>query len=142
VAGVVWWVAGVVALTVSVLRGPAEFDRFRLPFLAIFVGGWALQTLLGAWQYLLPMATPGHPDERRGFLAATELGGWLQVGALNLGVLLLALHGAGWVPDPWGAVGAGLGLAGGGLALLKAWTFPVISRLSEPSERVKAIWGA
>jgi predicted benzoate:H+ symporter BenE len=97
---------------------------FRRVFLAIFVCGWIVQTLLGAWQYLLPMARPGHPDERRRWLAAMEATGNAQVIALNAGVGLLALAGADVVPALAARVGALLALAGGLAALAKAWAFP------------------
>jgi hypothetical protein len=94
---VAWFETGVLALTVALVRGLDAFAAFREPYLAIFALGWAIQTLLGAWLYLLPMARPGHPDARRRQLAAIELGGTVQLLALNAGVLLLALAGAGWV---------------------------------------------
>lgn len=138
---VVWWLAGAFALAVAVVRGTEQFDLFRQPFLVMFVGGWATQTLLGAWLYLLPMGKPGHPDERRGFLTAMELGGRLQLVALNAGFLLMLLRSGGWVPDGAGMAGVGLALAGGGIALSKAWLYAPMSRRSEASERTKAIWG-
>src|SRR3990170_1163654 len=66
---------------------------------------------------------------REPFLAIFGLGGAVQTLALNAGVLLLALAGAGWVSGTVGAIGAGLALGGGGLALLKAWTFAALARL-------------
>src|SRR3990170_2505628 len=126
---IAWFEVGALALAVALVRGLDEFAAFREPFLAIFALGWALQTLLGAWLYLLPMARPGHPDERRRQLSAIELGGVVQILALNAGVLLLALAGAGWVSGTVGAIGAGLALGGGGLALLQAWTLAGLPRL-------------
>ncbi len=137
-----WFTCGAVALAVAVVRGTASFDAFRLVFLTVFVGGWVIQTLLGAWLYLLPMARPAHPDERRGFLAAVEFGGWLQIVALNAGLLLMALRGVGWAPGLVGSAGVGLALGGAGIALLKAWTFPFLSRQPVISARARAVWGA
>ena len=139
---IAWFEVGALALAVALVRGLDEFAAFREPFLAIFGLGWALQTLLGAWLYLLPMARPGHPDDRRRQLSAIELGGVVQILALNAGVLLLALAGAGWVSGTVGAIGAGLALGGGGLALLKAWTFAGLARLPVLTRRHLDVWGA
>ena len=140
-ASVVWFASGSLATAVALARGGAGFDGFRQGFLAMLVGGWALQTLLGAWQYLLPMARPGHPNERRRWLAAIEFGGRLQLLALNGGLLLIVLHLAGWLPGTAGSIGAGLALGGGALALLKAWAFPVLGRAPVLSERQLGVWG-
>lgn len=139
-AAAAWFEVGVVALAVALARG--GFLAFREPYLAVFVLGWALQTLLGAWLFLLPMNRPGHPDERRRQLAVAELGGPLQLAAYNLGVALLALAGAGWAPRSAGAVGAGLALASGGVALAKAWAFATIARLPVLAPRHLRVWGA
>jgi hypothetical protein len=136
-----WFVVGSALLPVALAEGTSSFGAFREPFLAIFVVGWVLQTLLGAWQYLLPMARPGHPDDRRRQLAAIEFGGLLQVAALNLGVALLALAGAGWLGGTAGAIGAGLALGGGGLALVKAWAFGPLGRVPGVSTRRLEVWG-
>jgi hypothetical protein len=137
-----WFVVGSLLLPFALAGGPASFAEFRGPYLAIFVGGWALQTLVGAWQYLLPMTRPGHPDDRRRQLAGIELGGTLQVLALNAGIALLAIAGAGWASGTVGAVGAGLALGGGGLALVKAWAFGPLGRLPGLSARQLDVWGA
>ncbi|GIV00647.1 MAG: hypothetical protein KatS3mg014_2262 [Actinomycetota bacterium] len=139
-AAAAWFEVGAVALAVALVRD--AFLAFREPYLAIFVGGWALQTLLGAWLFLLPMNRPGHPDERRRQLAVGEVGGALQLAAYNLGVALLALAGAGWAPRSAGAVGAGLALAAGGVALAKAWAFAPIARLPVLAPRHLRVWGA
>lgn len=142
VCGVAWFVAGSVALALALVRGLDAFTAFREPYLVAFVGGWAVQTLLGAWLYLLPMARPGHPDERRRQLAASELGGWLQLVALNGGLALMALAGAGWVSGTAGAVGLGLALGGGAIALVKAWCFPVLAKAPVLTSRIRSVWGA
>jgi nitrite reductase (NO-forming) len=125
IAALAWFVFGIGALGVAVARG--GFDGFRGPFLTIFVGAWVLQTLLGAWSYLLPMGRPAHPDDRRRFLAATEVGGRLQVLVLNLGLALVAMRSAGWIGQGGGTAGAGLALGAGLIALAKAWAFPVMA---------------
>jgi hypothetical protein len=88
------------------------------------------------------MARPGHPDVRRRQLAGIEIGGTLQVLALNVGVGLLALAGAGWVGGTAGAVGAGLALGGGGVALVKAWVFGPLGRAAMLGARELDVWGA
>jgi nitrite reductase (NO-forming) len=138
-AGVAWFVLGSGWLVVAVARG--SFAGFREPFLVVFVCGWILQVLLGAWLYLLPMSRPGHPDERRRELAGVEVGGALQLLALNVGVALLVVRAAGWSTGALGAVGAGLALGGGGIALVKAWSFPVLGRLRAFGGRQRAVWG-
>jgi nitrite reductase (NO-forming) len=140
VAAVTWFAVGCGGLLVAVARG--SFVAFREPFLVLFVGGWIVQVLLGAWLYLLPMSRPGHPDERRRELAAVEVGGTLQVLALNAGIALLALGAAGWAPSGAGAVGAGLALGGGTIALAKAWAFPMLGRMRAFTARQRAVWGA
>jgi len=140
--GLAWFETGSIALAAVLARGLDAFATFREPFLVIFALGWAIQTLLGAWLYLLPMSRPGHPDERRRQLAAIELGGGVQLLALNAGVLLLALAGAGWVSGTVGAVGSGLALGGGGLALAKAWAYPVLAAMPVLTRRHLDVWGA
>ncbi|HSJ51965.1 MAG TPA: hypothetical protein VLA90_11905, partial [Actinomycetota bacterium] len=137
-----WFVVGSATLPWVLADGAASFARHREVFLAVFVAGWVIQTLLGAWQYLLPMAHPGHPDDRRRQLAAIELGGSLQVVTFNAGVALLAFAGAGWVSGGAAAVGAGLALGGGGLALLKAWAFGPLGRVPALTRRQLDVWGA
>jgi len=137
-----WFVGGSLALAVALARGTRAFDAFREVYLVVFVGGWIVQTLLGAWQYLLPMARPGHPDERRRWLAAVELGWALQLLALNGGLVLMAMRGAGWVSGTWGAIGVGLALGGAALALLKAWAFALLSKAPVLSRRQLEVWGA
>lgn len=142
VLAVLWFAGGSVGLAAALVRGTASFEAFREVFLAAFVGGWMVQTLLGAWLYLLPTWTPAHPDQRRRSLGAIEAGGTVQLAALNAGLVLLALRGAGWVPGTAGSVGMGLTLGGGAIALLKAWTYSVLGRWPFLSARSPAAWGA
>jgi nitrite reductase (NO-forming) len=140
VAGVIWFTIGSMALSISTLRGVAGFDEFLPDFLTIFVGGWIVQVLLGAWAFLLPMGRPGHPDVRRAGLVAIEFAAWAQLAALNAGIALLAASEAGWMGPTAGWVGIRLALLGGTIALLKAWGFPALAaaRLSDP--RGEAVW--
>lgn len=140
-AAVAWFCVGTVGLAVALLRGGAGFDGFREPFLVIFVGGWILQTLLGAWLYLLPMARPAHPDERRRSLVATELGGRVQVVALNAGLVLLALRAWELVPGAVGPYGAGLAIGAAAVALAKAWAYPLLGRFVGMEGRGVGVWG-
>jgi nitrite reductase (NO-forming) len=136
-----WFVGGALGLGVALLDGVAGFDRFRLVFLTAFVGGWLVQVLLGAWSYLLPMGRPGHPDERRRSLAAFEALAPVQVVLLNGGLLLLAGRAAGWLGPAPADVGVVAALAGGGMALVKAWLFPILGRGPVDTDRARAVWG-
>ena len=140
--GVCWFAVGSVGLAWAAMRGVAGFDAFRTDFLVVFVLGWIVQTLLGAWLYLLPMQRPAHPDERRATLVALEFGGWTELVLFNLGVSLMAARGAGWVPGSAGAAGMALALMGGGLALAKALTFPLLSGALKrvPLRRRHLVW--
>jgi nitrite reductase (NO-forming) len=142
VAGVGWFVGGSLGLAVALARGLDAFAAYREPYLIAFVGGWIVQVLLGAWTYLLPMARPGHPDERRRQLAVGELGGTLQLVAYDGGLLLLLIGAIGRGPDGLAAVGAGLALGGGLVALVKAWSFPLIARAPVLGPKLLRIWGA
>jgi nitrite reductase (NO-forming) len=138
---VVWFVAGSIGLAAALFDGVAGFDRYRPVFLTAFVGGWLVQVLLGAWSYLLPMATPGHPAERRRSLAAFEVIAPVQVALLNGGLVLVAARGLGWVGPGIGRAGAAAALVAGAIALAKAWMFPLIGRGSVLTDRATAIWG-
>ena len=123
-AAMVWFAIGSMGLATAAVRGAGGFDVFRADFLALFVVGWIVQTLLGAWLYLLPMQRPAHPEERRATLMALEIGGWIELAALNSGVALMAARGADWVQAGVGQVGVILSFVGAGIALFKAWCFP------------------
>ncbi|HJR97404.1 MAG TPA: hypothetical protein VJ979_05810 [Actinomycetota bacterium] len=140
-SAIAWLLAGSIGLAVALLDGVAGFDRYRPVFLTAFVAGWLVQVLLGAWSYLLPMATPGHPAERRRSLAAFELFVPVQVALLNGGLVLVAARGAGWAGVGLGRVGAAAALLAGTIALVKAWMFPLIGRGPVLTGRAKAIWG-
>lgn len=141
-AGVGWFVAGSIGLVVALLDGGAGLDAYRPVFLLAFVAGWLVQVLLGAWSYLLPMARPGHPEERKRWLASFEVGARTQVLALNAGLIVLAGGALGW----WGGratfAGAVLAWLGAGSALLKAWLFPWLARLPIDPARARGVWGA
>ncbi len=140
--GICWFAVGSVGLAWAAMRGVAGFDAFRTDFLVVFVLGWIVQTLLGAWLYLLPMQRPAHPDERRATLVALEFGGWAELVLFNLGVALMAVRGAGWVSSAAGRAGVVLALGGGGIALAKAWAFPLLSGALKrvPLRRRHLVW--
>ncbi len=134
-----WFVCGGAALAVAAFAG--RFDAFIPVFEVAFVCGWGLQILLGSWLYLLPMARPGLPDERRLWLAAVEYAAGPQVVAMNVGLALLALSTAGLTPTWIGWIGAVLAAAAGVFALAKTWLYPAIGRLPGTRERAHAMWG-
>ena len=140
VAGVVWFAIGSAALAVSVWHGVAGFDAFSLDFLAIFIAGWIAQVLLGAWSFLLPNTRPGHPDVRRAGLVAIEFAAWVQLVAMNAGVALMSMRAAGWLGRTAGSVGVALTLAGGAIALVKVWTFPMLASAGLSDRRGEATW--
>jgi nitrite reductase (NO-forming) len=139
-AGVIWFAVGSGALAISAIHGVDGFDVFRAEFLTMFVGGWILQVLLGAWLYLLPMQRPALPDDRRAGLVAIESAAWLEVGSLNGGIAIVTASGAGWIGPTAGSVGAFLALGGGGLALLKAWTFHALGEIGVSDARGRSVW--
>ncbi len=141
IAGVGWFVAASIGLGWVLLEGKAGFDAYRPLFLVAFVGGWLVQVLLGAWSYLLPMGRPGHPQERRRSLAAFEMAAPLQVLLLNLGLVLMAGRGGGWFGPGLGELGTVLAFTGAGVALTKAWLFPVLALGPVDTGRARAIWG-
>jgi len=140
-AGFCWFLIGSMALAMSATHGVVGFDAFVLDFLTMFVGGWMVQVLLGAWSFLLPMGRPGHPDERRIGLGAIEFAAWIQLALLNAGVALMSLRAAGWVGPPAGSVGVRLALIGAGIALVKAWAFPMLGTMGLADRRGEAVWG-
>ncbi|MEO8423944.1 MAG: hypothetical protein ABI595_08525 [Actinomycetota bacterium] len=140
-AGFTWFTIGSVALAISASHGAAGFEAFYLDFLTIFVGGWIVQVLLGAWAFLLPMARPGHPDVHRAGLIAIEFAAPVQLMTLNVGIGLMALRAAGWVGATAGSVGVRLALLGGAIALGKAWLFPALATRGLSDHRGEAVWG-
>jgi len=140
-AAVAWFVSGSLALAWALVHGPEGFDAFRSNFLIAFVGGWLVQILLGAWAYLLPMARPGHPDARRRSLFVFEMAAPVQLTILNVGLALMAIRAAGWVGPSIGEIGVICAFSGAGVALVKAWLFPVLSLGPVDTERARAVWG-
>jgi hypothetical protein len=138
---VTWFVYGSIATAVTILRdGVLGFDAIRDTFLLVFVVGWIVQTLVGAWLYLLPMWSPAHPDDRRRSLLGIELGAVVELTALNIGLVLVLMTNAGWLPDAARAIGETLVIAGIAMALLKAWSFGPLGRVTRSGARARATW--
>jgi nitrite reductase (NO-forming) len=140
-AAVAWFTVGSIGLAWSLLHGAAGFDAYRPVYLTAFVGGFLVQVLLGAWSFLLPMHRPGHPDERRRSLSVFEVAAVVQVVLLNVGLILVGLYGAGWAGEPGGTIGSAFALTGGGVALAKAWFFPLLRHGPVETGRARAVWG-
>ena len=147
-AAIAWFLGGSLALATTLVRAAllargststlVAFSNFQNVFLISFVGGWILQTLLGAWLYLLPSARRGGPEQRRLLLAGVELGANAEVACINAGLVLLVLHAAGLaIPAAPGAVLAG---PGGAWALAKCWAHPLIARLPSTARRAELLW--
>ncbi|MGZ4204894.1 MAG: hypothetical protein ACXVES_06440 [Actinomycetota bacterium] len=147
-AALAWFLGGSIALAVTLVRAAlqgggtastvATFGNFQDVFLIAFVGGWILQTLLGAWLYLLPTARRGGPEERRLLLAGVEIGSNAQLACVNVGLALLALHAAS-VAIP-SVVGVTLAATGGVVGLAKAWLYVPLARLPHTARRAAVLW--
>ncbi len=118
VAAVVWYAAGSWYLFSALFRGGVGLDYALPRLLAMLVGGWILQCLLGAWLYLLPVGRPGLPSFRKRYLAVAERGAGVGLLLLNGGFLLLATAGLAGVP-PW--LGWGLAPPGAAWVTVRGW---------------------
>jgi hypothetical protein len=96
-----WLVVGGVVATVAVCVGS---DRQLTTVVVVLALGTVLQSLLGAWSHLTPMAAPGGPEVHRLLLARADVGARIQLVAFNVGVILTAAA-------TLGAPGAALGIA-------------------------------
>jgi nitrite reductase (NO-forming) len=108
-AGMVWLVVAVAgdlgALAAS--RRVVDLDAQLARLVPVVVAGFALQTLIGALTYLLPVVFGRGAWGNRRLTAILELGWPLRVAAVNLGVLALV---AGLPPAVgWWLAGLGLG---------------------------------
>ena len=139
--GVAWFVGGSLWFALQVWRGPVAVDLARSPFLVVFVWGWLVQVLLGAWAYLLPMARAGGPGDHRRGLQFFELGGRTQVAALNAGLVLLVGTAAGWFPARIGTLGWTLAVLATSVALAKTWSFPALASRVGAGPRATSVWG-
>jgi nitrite reductase (NO-forming) len=92
-AGLMWWVASLVVLAISVATAPSwHVAGDRLGWLAAFLAaGFGAQVLLGALSYLVPVVLGGGPARVRAANAVLEAGGALRVVMVNAGLLVCAL---------------------------------------------------
>ena len=112
-AGVAWFVVGVVTATVLLLAHGATAESWSTPLLgAPLAVGWIAQVLMASWTHLLPSVGPGGPVEHArqrvvlGRVATPRLVG------INGGTALLAI---GWPMGVAWAVALGVVLAGAAL---------------------------
>src|SRR5690625_925161 len=91
-AGLVWFIAGLVTLAVKVAITPwAELAISYGVVTVMFLVGFALQVLLGALSYLIPVVIGGGPAVlRTGMEELDRLGTW-RVAAANLAIALCLL---------------------------------------------------
>lgn len=134
-----WWLfGGMVGLAAT--QALYSFDAYFPVLMVTVVCGWMIQALLGGWLYLLPVNRPGDPSERRVQFTALEVAGRLQVIAVNLGLVLLALAAGRHLPETAGWVGAGIALFGGVLAFAKTWFYAALARHPGLVRRARESW--
>jgi nitrite reductase (NO-forming) len=136
-----WFCGGAVALAAVLVAG-ADVEAFLPVALVVFVLGWTVQVLLGAWSYLVPSAAPGGPEKRRSYLAAMDVGAVAQVVAFNAGLVGLALHAAGIGPAGLGLLGAWLALVAGAVAVARTWLFRLAGDAEWAARRGARMFGA
>ena len=91
-SGLVWFVAGLVTLAVKVATTPwAELPSSYGVVTVMFLVGFALQVLLGALSYLIPVVIGGGPAVlRTGMKELDRLGTW-RVATANIAIFLCLL---------------------------------------------------
>jgi nitrite reductase (NO-forming) len=136
-----WFCGGAVALA-AVLVSNGGVDAFLPVALVVFVLGWTVQVLLGAWSYLIPSAAPGGPEKRRAYLAAMDVGAAAQVVIYNAGLAGMALHAASLGPAASGRWGAWLALLAGAAAVARTWLFRLAGNAEWASRRGARMFGA
>jgi nitrite reductase (NO-forming) len=135
-----WFCGGAVALAVVLVSG-AGIEAFLPVALVVFVLGWTVQVLLGAWSYLIPSAAPGGPEKRRAYLAAMDVGATAQVVVFNAGLVGMALHAAGIGPAVLGSAGAWLALIAGAVAVARTWLFRFAGNAAWAARRGARMFG-
>jgi nitrite reductase (NO-forming) len=112
-AAMAWFVVAVVADLGALAASPrvVDLDGRVGRLVPAVVAGFALQTLIGALTYLLPVVFGRGAWGNRRLGTILELGWPLRVAAVNVGVLVLvAGPSAGWAPAVgWWLAGLGLG---------------------------------
>lgn len=111
-AGTAWFTVAVLADLVALLAGPqvVDLDQRAGRLIPVVVLGFGLQTLTGALTYLLPAVWGRGAHGNRRMARIVEAAWPARVGAVNLGVALLAAGPAGGWADRAGWWLAGLGL--------------------------------
>ena len=106
-AGMVWFAVAVVADLGALMTSVrvVDLDGLVARLAPVVVAGFALQTLIGALTYLLPVVFGRGAYGNRRLTHILDLGWPLRVAAVNLGVVLLVV---GWAGGWWLA---GIGLA-------------------------------
>jgi nitrite reductase (NO-forming) len=129
---------GLLTVAVPVLR---HERRWRVPAAGLHMFASVAWFIWGslALAWALARGPEGFAAFRSTFLVAF-VGGWL-VQVLNAGLILLVLWGAGRARSAVGQLGTVLALTGVGIALAKAWLFPVISLGPVETERARNVWG-
>jgi hypothetical protein len=122
ILGLVWLVIGGLAAVAGV--GVAS-DRLLTTVVVVVALGTVVQSLVGAWGHLTPMATPGGPEVHRTLLARADVGAWPQVIAFNLGVVLVA---AATLGAPGTAAGIALVLGATLFAIAKGRILGLVDR--------------
>ncbi|HLS02011.1 MAG TPA: multicopper oxidase domain-containing protein, partial [Beutenbergiaceae bacterium] len=91
-AGLVWFIAGLITLSAKVATTPwSELAISYGVVTVMFLVGFALQVLLGALSYLIPVVIGGGPAVlRHGMQALNKLGTW-RVATANLAIFLCLL---------------------------------------------------
>ena len=123
-AGICWLLAGLVFDAIALVRDTdSSALAAHLAELAPWlITGFAVQVLLGALGYLVPVTLGGPPSVNRRTAASLERAGWLLVVPLNAGVLLLALPRSALSRAAWPLVAiALLVFAGSAGAAVVAW---------------------
>jgi nitrite reductase (NO-forming) len=141
ISALLWFCSGAVAMWLLMMSG-GDVEGFLPVALVIFVLGWTVQMLLGAWSYLIPSAAPGGPEERRAYFAVMDAGGLVQVATLNAGLALIALRAAGLVGSVMALVGVWMALAAGAAAVARTWLFRPAARSSWARRRAQRIFGS
>lgn len=138
--GLAWFCVGAVSLAWVLVTG-GDIERFLPVALVVFVVGWVVQVLLGAWSYLVPAQTRGGPGERRRHFAAIDTGSFALAALFNAGTAILALRAADAVSPLLGRIGVWTAVLGAAGALARTWWFRPLSRTAWAEEKARRIFG-
>ncbi len=105
-AGVTWFLAGVVIAAGLVLARGATIDAWSTAAVGVPLAiGWIVQVLMASWTHLLPSIGPGGPPEHARQRRVLGRFATPRFVALNMGAVLLAIA--------WPAGASGLAVGGG-----------------------------